>query len=176
MYSILSATCSGAGAATTLVDAGAFTASAHIGQYVYIISGTGAGQWANILSNTTGALTCQYFNNADADGFPNYRQAPTGGNAAWTTNLDNTSVYAILDGFEEILHAQFYQLYIKSYLNDITAAANQVVWTNLVDESYYLSDDVATVGPPIQDTDAIDTALTKGQAIYRGILVTAALT
>jgi hypothetical protein len=176
LYDKLTLTCSGAGAATTLVDAGAFTADAHVGQYVYIISGTGAGQWAQIASNTTGALTCQYFNNKDENGFPNYRNSPTGGDAAWTTNLDGTSVYTILDGFAEILNLEYYQLYIKAFLSDITDPLTQQIWENLLDKGQYLSDDLSKVGPPIQDEDAINTALEKGQAIYKGVLVSAALT
>ena len=62
------------GDATSLTNtATPWTASALIGMYVHIVAGTGIGQQREILSNTTSAITV----------------------STWTTNPDNTSVYAI---------------------------------------------------------------------------------
>jgi len=70
------ATASGAGSTTTLVDTGAFTANAEIGNIVLTTGGTGANQCRRIISNTTDALTV----------------------SAWHTAPDATTTYEIFYG------------------------------------------------------------------------------
>ena len=63
------------GAATTLTDSSqSWTANEWDNYVVWIYGGTGSGQWREIVSNTTTALTV----------------------ATWTTNPDNTSTYRII--------------------------------------------------------------------------------
>jgi hypothetical protein len=62
------------GSATTIAASnGAFTSSALIGYWVYIVGGTGAGQFRQITANTSTTLTV----------------------ATWTTNPDTTSVFIV---------------------------------------------------------------------------------
>jgi len=177
-YSLTSGTCAGAQTTSTVGDSGAaWTINAYAGKYVFLLGGTGAGQWANIASNTATVLTCQYFNNVDDQGFPNYDQAITGGNSTWdTTPVAASTTYYVVEGFAEILHMAYYQLYIKAFLNDLTDAAQQTVFENLVDVGGFLSEDTSKLGASIQDPDALSTAIEKGQAIYKGTLVSAAIT
>lgn len=169
------------GSTTTLVDSGiGWTVNEHAGRYVFIYEGTGAGQFAAISENDTDTLTCQYFNNKDKDGYPNYHNVYDGGETTWTSP-DGTSDYFIIDGFYEILHNVYYQLYIKSFLNDLTDTNMQEIIENLVDKSGLLSYsgnlyDSERQGAPIQDQDQLDTALDRGLALFKGVVVSAALT
>lgn len=164
-----------AGAATSFTTSG-MTANQYVGKFAFIISGTGAGQWAKIASNTTTVVTCEKFNNINDLYLPNYYNVPDAGGTAWTTNPDNTSVFYIIDGSYEILFNAFFQLFAKSFLYDITNSTQQALFTRLIDFDYKLRDNTTWSGSTTQDPTAIEEMIYRGLSIYKGILKSAAIT
>lgn len=74
-----------AGAATTLTNSNrSWTTNIHARRLIHIVSGTGAGQYRFVSSNTATAITV---------------------NAAWTTNPDATSIYEISGVFADLASA-----------------------------------------------------------------------
>ncbi len=104
-------------AAGTLTHTGAFTASAHIGQFVYIVSATtGAGQVAQIASNTTGVLTLT----------ANWPLTPTG-----------TIVYGITEYKPDACKEEALTAAVKAKLWNIASGATMAQWYRLLDLGSY---------------------------------------
>lgn len=134
---------------TGIADAGAFTASAHIGQYVYIVSATtGAGQVRRITSNTTGALVVP----------------------AWDVTPTGTIVYAIVALEDEAMRKEAIECYIKGYLHDLTDAATMRIYYRLLDygsfDSSYNSINSGSLVAPVTDKELLEEIVAEGLKAY----------
>ena len=108
------------GAATSLTDtSNTFVADALIGKYLYVLSGTGIGQYATITDNTTTKITIAAWSK-DAG-------------AAVTT--DNTSVYRVVSHSDRILIDGYLPYAILTYLTDLTDTTTIQNWTKLIDSN-----------------------------------------
>lgn len=137
-------------AAGSVTDAGAFTASAHIGQFVYVSSATtGAGQVVKIASNTTGALTLVH----------NWTLTPTG-----------TVVYGITEYQDDALRAEYLALAVKSKLWNIGSANIMNEWYKLLDmgsyDSSYNSINDGNLAGPITDSEYLEGLVEVGRSAY----------
>lgn len=147
-FPILQATADSA-SGTGIADAGAFTASAHIGQYVYIVSATtGAGQVRRITSNTTGALV-----------------VPT-----WTITPTGTIVYAIVALEDEALRKEAIETYIKGFLHKLTDADTLKTYYRLLDygsyDSSYNSINSGALVAPFTDKELLEQVVDYGLKAY----------
>ena len=136
--------------AGTLTDRGNFTASAHIGQFVVIISATtGAGQVMEIASNTTDVLTL----------VSNWPLTPTG-----------AIVYGIVNYRDEALYPVALPLVIQSKLWNLYDGNTILMWYKLLDlgafdPSYNSINSGNLVGTYI-DTRFMEAILEAGKNIY----------
>jgi hypothetical protein len=138
-----------AGAATTITHTGAFVASAHIGQYVYIASGTGAGQYRKILSNTANALTIST------------------GTTNWTTNPSTDSVYWVLPSMTELFHPEYFLLWVRTYGKNFTIGDIWRTWVELIDANGNLRAGKVEAGKSTyQIQETITDVLEIGKHIY----------
>lgn len=138
-----------AGAATTITHTGAFVASAHIGQYVYIASGTGAGQYRKILSNTANALTIST------------------GTTNWTTNPSTDSVYWVLPSMTELFHPEYFLLWVRTYGKNFTIGDIWRTWVELLDANGNLRAGKVEAGKSTyQIQETITDVLEIGKHIY----------
>jgi hypothetical protein len=144
---------------TTLGDSGAsWTVNAYAGKWVYLVSGTGAGQWANILSNTATVLTCQYFNGTLAN---------NGGTTWTTTPVAANTYYRIVDGFNEVFYPHYMQLYLKTYCFNWALNTTQDALKRLLDYGYPNGVENKPYGEPIIDTNFYKfTAFPAGKHMY----------
>lgn len=155
-HSITSGT-STAGGNTTLTDSGkSWTTNAMAGQFAFIVSGTGAGQWCRIKSNTSTAITGEYFNGKYI--------GEISGDAAWTTNPSTDSVYYVVPCVQGILENALCQLYLKTYLLDATNQVNLLSYAKLIDADGKLH--LHSYGSPAQDMYFLGQVLTIGKHIY----------
>lgn len=142
---IYSGTAAGAQTTTTLGDSGAtWTTNAYAGMYVYIISGTGAGQYAQITSNSTTVLTCEDFS---------YIGKKTKGSTWATTPGAGSSVYRIVQGISEVFKDVLTQFGIKAVLYSLTDSWAAEVAQALLDDNGKIKDnDLYGAGePPVQN-------------------------
>lgn len=136
-------------AATSITDAGAFTASAHIGQYVYIISGTaGVGQVRKIISNTTGVLNV----------------------AAWDVIPTGSITYAIVALEDEALREEAIETYIKGFLHKLTDPDTLKTYYRLLDygsyDSSYNSINSGALVAPFTDKELLEQVVDYGKKAY----------
>lgn len=139
-----------AGATTTLTDSGASfgTADAYVGMYVYIASGTGAGQYRQIISHTDKILT---ISTGDTD---------------WTAPHTD-SVYWILPLTTELFHPEYLYYWIRTYGKNITTATIWKQWMEMVDANGNLAEGKIKVGfVPSQIQETITSVLAIGKNIY----------
>ena len=137
-------------ASGSLTHTGNFVVSAHIGQYVYIVSATtGAGQVAQIASNTANVLTL----------VSNWALTPTG-----------TVVYGIVDYMEDALCAEALALVIQSKLWNIANGNTMYMWYKLLDlgafDSSYNSINSGNLVGTYIDTRFMEALIEAGKNIY----------
>jgi len=146
------------GAALTLTDAtntgynysAAFVADALIGWYIYIVAGTGSGQYRLITGNSTSVITVNY---------------------AWDTNPDNTSYYQIVRAEGEVFLTEAAKYAILTYFYDVDGAVPLANWRRITDlgkyTSEYQTNALAKNSSPYQDLTYLhEDLLVKGRAVY----------
>lgn len=133
---------------STIVDStGSLVADAYIGDWVYIYSGTGMGQYRKIYDNDTDTLYVS---------------------PDWETNPDSTSLFKIKDANEnnELFYDQYATYYILTYLTDFTADGVFDAWKKLLDNNGMVAGGYLG-GTPKQDVNFLrNTVLDKGKAIF----------
>lgn len=132
-------------------DTGNFTASAHIGQYVYIISTTthvGEGEVHEILSNTTGKLVI----------------------AGWGTQPTGTVTYGIVSLKDEAFRYEALDEYIKGKLFNISDRATLAAYYKLLDmgtgDPSYNSINSGNLMAPITSQPFLEDIIAIGKDIY----------
>lgn len=131
----------GSHSTTELADTSYFTASAHIGQYVGIESGTlGVGQVRRIASNTVSALTVT---------------------PAWTTPT-GTVVYTVSVTEWLCLAHKYWELVVPTYLY-ATDSDTFAIWKQLIDKYNTLSKSTTRLDG---DLELLKTYLQKGKCIF----------
>lgn len=84
------------------------------GMFLYIIAGTGAGQWREITDYDGGTLT------------------PTVD--TWTTNPDNTSVYRVVKNFKEVWYDRATEMMFRGIYNDPTDSESYTNFVKMIDK------------------------------------------
>lgn len=123
--------CDGAGTTDELTDTGAFTGLDLAGKYVYIVAGTGIGQYAEIVSNTDNVLTVQNIGMVGR----------TGLHDAWFIDLVGaSSVYRVVDNKARCFADMFSQFYIKAMLDNQDDGGQAYVAQQLLDVDLSMRD------------------------------------
>lgn len=139
------------GNSTTITDSGASfgVASELVGMYVYIASGTGAGQYRKILSHTGTALTI------------------SAGTTNWTTNPSTDSVYWVLPSMTELFHPEYFLLWVRTYGKNFTTGDIWRTWVELLDANGNLRAGKIKAGmATYQIQETITDVLEIGKHIY----------
>lgn len=140
-------TCSFTSTDSTVYDSTAsWTIDAYAGDYVYIKSGTGFGEYRTITSNTSDSLVVS---------------------VDFSSDLNTTSVYVVKDDGQsnEIFYDIYSEVYIRTYLGDFTSSTVIANWYKLLDANYNFND--GGLKTPIQDLDYLwNTVIAGGKIIY----------
>ena len=145
-----------AGAATTITNSAApfGTASAYVGMYVYIASGTGAGQYRKIISHTNAILTIST------------------GATNWTVNPDNTSVYYVLPRTNELFYPQYFAYWVRTYGKNFTDPTIWKIWEDILDANGNLRAGRIEAGKaPMQIKETMDAMLIVGKHVYDYVIL-----
>ena len=129
----------------TLTDSGAFASVDYEDYYVFIYSSTlGKFQIRQIESHTDDVLTLAY---------------------NWDTNPTGTITYRIYDDGLQVGYEKFFEVYITSYLSDLTDGEVIDEWTKILDMNQN-ADELKTGETPVQDHKHIeDVMVAKGKII-----------
>lgn len=123
-----------------------YTNDAKIGFWAYIVAGVGTGQSRQIVDNTSNILTVH----------PNWDKTPT-----------STTQYVVKKNAEshEIFYDKYTELYVLTYLSDMSDPTVIANWHKLMDATYNINN--ATVGTAQQDMDYLNnTVLAGGKKIF----------
>lgn len=119
-----------AGGNDTLTDAGEFVGLDLAGKYVYIVAGAGAGQFAQIVSNTANVLTVQNIGMLGRTGLQD----------VWYTNPAAGSVFRVVDNKARCFADIFSQFYIKAMLNTLADGGQGYLAQQLLDRDLSMRD------------------------------------